>query len=81
MVTDFCTAAAFTDSVSLCVGEGRKVSIFAADNTLKIKSAGLQWPTDDVVFDGFWKATLNRASADTVTLALSHPSPFLVILS
>ena len=81
MVTDFCTAAAFTDSVSLCVGQGRKVSIFSSDNSLKIKSAGLQWPTDDVVFDGLWKATLNRAAEDTITLTLSHPAPVLVILS
>jgi hypothetical protein len=33
-----------------------------------------------VVFDNWWKATLNRASADIVTLTFSHPSIALLIL-
>ena len=80
IVSDWCTAAAVTDSCEIAVGKGRAVSIFSPDNSLTIKSEGLEWPTDRVVFDNWWKATLNRASEDTVRLTFSHPSAALLIL-
>lgn len=80
MISDRSTAFAVTDSCSLAVGEGRPVSIFSPDNSLKIKSKGLHWPTDNLVFDNWWKATLNRADSDTVELEFSHPSSVLVVL-
>ena len=79
-VSDYGTAFALTDTTTLDVGEGRRISIFSPDNSLRIKSEGLVWPTDDVVFDNWWKATLNRASADRVTLTFSHPSRALILL-
>jgi thiamine pyrophosphokinase len=80
MVSDYSTAFALTDSCELHVGKGRRVSLFSPDNTLTIKSEGLQWPTDAVVFDAWWPATLNRATADVVKLTFSHPSRALVVL-
>ena len=80
IVSDRCTALAVTDSCTLEVGEGRPVSIITTDNSLRIRSEGLVWPTDDVVFDNLWKATLNRASSDAVKLTFSHPSMALIIL-
>ena len=80
MVSDWSTAFAITDSCELHVGTGRRVSLFSPDNTLKIKSEGLRWPTDAVVFDNWWPATLNRAVTDVVKLTFSHPSRALVIL-
>lgn len=80
MVSDYSTAFAVTDSCELHVGAGRRVSLFSPDNSLRIASVGLQWPTDAVVFDNWWKATLNRASTDIVTLTFSHPSVALLIL-
>ena len=80
IVSDYGTAFAVTDSCSLELGAGRKVSLFSPDNSLQIRSAGLVWPTDAVVFDNWWKATLNRASEDTVRLTFSHPSIALLIL-
>ena len=80
LVSDYTTALALGDSTTLDVGEGRPVSIFTPDPTLQIHSEGLQWPTDKVVFDNWWKASLNRASADRITLTLSHSAPVLVIL-
>ena len=80
LVSDYTTALALGDSTTLDVGEGRPVSIFTPDPTLQIRSEGLQWPTDKVVFDNWWKASLNRASADRITLTLSHSAPVLVIL-
>ena len=81
MVSDYSTIFAVTDTIELHIGEGRRVSILSPDNSLKIKSEGLVWPTDDVVFDNWWKATLNRASSDVVKLSFSHPSLALVILN
>lgn len=80
MVSDFSTAFAVCDTCELHVGEGRRISLFSADNSLRIKSEGLHWPTDDVIFDAWWKATLNRADEDIVRLQFSHPSVALIIL-
>ena len=79
MVSDFGTAFAITNTCDLHLGEGRRISLFSADNSLRISSTGLQWPTDDVVFDAWWKATLNRTTEPIVTLRFNHPSAALVI--
>lgn len=80
-VSDYGTIFPITDSTEIDCGEGREISIFSPDNSLKIKSEGLVWPTDDVVFDNWWKATLNKACTDTVRLEFSHRSLALIILN
>jgi thiamine pyrophosphokinase len=80
MVSDYSTAFAITESCELVLGKGRRISIFSPDNSLTIKSDGLEWPTDKVVFDNWWKATLNRTNKDVLTLELSHKSLVLVVV-
>ena len=80
-VTDEGTIFAINDTTEFDCGTGRSVSIFSPDSTLKIKSSGLEYQTEGVVFDNWWKATLNRASQDNVRLKLSHPSMALIILN
>ena len=80
MITDNGSAFAVTDTFEMDCGTGRKVSIFSPDNSLRIHSEGLEWPLDDVVFDNWWKATLNRASEDRVRLEFSHRSIALIML-
>lgn len=80
MVSDTGTAFAVNDTFEMDCGIGRQVSIFSPDNSLNIKSTGLEYPTDDVVFDNWWKATLNKAVQDTVRLEFSHRSIALVML-
>ena len=80
MISDEGTAFAANDTIEFDCGIGRQVSIFTPDNSLKIKSTGLEYPTDDVVFDNWWKATLNKAVQDTVKLEFSHRSMALIIL-
>lgn len=80
MVTDEGTAFAVNDTTEFDCGVGRRVSIFSPDNTLQIRSRGLEYPTDEVVFDNWWKATLNKAVDDTVKLEFSHPAMALIIL-
>ena len=79
-VSDYGTAFAITDTCDLHLGEGRRFSIFSADNSLQICSSGLQWPLDDVVFDAWWKATLNRTTEPIVSLHFNHPSSALVMV-
>ena len=80
MVSDHATMFAARDTFEMDCGEGRRISIFSPDNSLKIKSEGLEWPTDDVVFDNWWKATLNKASQDHVKLEFSHRSIALIMM-
>ncbi len=81
MVSDYSEAfAVLSDRVEFSVTPGQKVSLFSPDNTLKMHSEGLAWRTDNVVFDNWWKATLNRALGSSVTLTLNHPAPVLILL-
>lgn len=54
------------------------ISIFAFDETLQIKSKGLEYPTDNVHFDLWWKATLNRTIEESYTLHFNHPSRIII---
>lgn len=80
MMTDYGLFVPVLDSCAFSLPAGQSVSIFAFDQTLRIDSTGLEYPTGDVRFDMWWKATLNRASGGSVTLRLSHPSKVLLYL-
>ncbi len=80
MISDHATIFAATDTFEMDCGEGRRVSIFSPDNSLRIRSEGLKWPTDAVIFDNWWKATLNRADQDHIKLTFSHRSIALIMM-
>ena len=80
MVSDYSTAFVVTDTCELVLGEGRRISLFSPDNSLRLESEGLEWPTGGVVFDNWWQATLNRTCEDVVKLTFSHKSLVLVII-
>lgn len=81
MVSDHGSFFPLTDSVSFCLPEGTPVSIFSFDSTVEISSEGLQYPTSGVVFDKWWKATLNRVSDRNILLSFSHPAPVLIYVA
>ena len=81
MLTDYGRFATIFDTATLPSVPGQQISIFAFDNTLTIKSAGLKYPTDQVRFDTLWKATLNEALSSSFTLTLSHPSGVLLFFA
>lgn len=81
LLTETGRFVALRDSASLRCCEGTQISIFAFDPTLKIKSAGLKYPTDNVIFDSLWKGTLNEASSSEFTLTFNHPSGVLVFFA
>lgn len=80
IVSDEGTIFAINDTIEFECGPGRSISIFTPDSSLKIKSEGLMYPTDEVIFDNWWKATLNKTVQDKVRLELSHRSIALIIL-
>jgi thiamine pyrophosphokinase len=40
---------------------GSQISVFSLDRGLRMKSKGLIYPLDDVIYDNWWKATLNES--------------------
>lgn len=81
MRTDFGRFISIKESSTLACKAGQQISIFAFDPALKIKSAGLKYPTDSVIFDSLWKGTLNEASGESFTLTLSHPCSVLLFFA
>lgn len=78
MVSDYGVFCPATGSRTFESIPGQEISIFAFDNTLRVRAEGLDYPTDAVVFDSLWKASLNKASGTSFTLNLNHPAPYLV---
>ena len=80
MVSDWGVFMAASGEHTFASHPGQEVSIFAFDNTLRITAEGLDYPTDGVVFDSLWKATLNVAAGNSFTLSPTNNSYYLVYL-
>lgn len=52
--------------------KGEQISLFALDTGLRICSKGLKFPLDNVIFDSWWKATLNECTGESYTLTFSQ---------
>lgn len=78
LVTDEGTFFPLYGSASFNVCAGIPVSLFAFDRDLRIKSTGLEYPTDSVVFDMWWKATLNRTNSCTLSLEFDKNGKALI---
>ena len=59
---------------------GQQISIFSFDNTIRLKSQGLRYPTDNATFEFWWSGTLNEAVADSFSLEFSHSAPVLLFM-
>ena len=77
-VTDYGVFVPILDTTRLKGEIGDRISIFAFDQTLKIRSTGLEYKTDEVTFDFWWKATLNTFKKRDVLLKFSHPAKALL---
>lgn len=80
LVTDYGVFAPVLNSCRMTLPKGQPLSIFAFDSSLRIESSGLEYSTDGVRFDMWWKATLNRVSSPEVELRFSHPAKVLLYL-
>lgn len=80
MMTDYGLFFPLGDSSELSLPKDQTISIFAFDSGMEIKSTGLEYSTDGVKFDMWWKATLNRVLDRQVTLLFSRPAKVLLYL-
>lgn len=80
-VSDYGTLFPINDTIEIDCGEGREISIFSPDNSLRIKSDGLMYKTDEVIFDNWWKATLNKTIKDKIRLEFNHRSIALISMN
>jgi len=71
-------AAGFME-VSVPCSEGNPVSFFAFDPAMKLRAGGVLYPVEHVVFDAWWKATLNQCTANHLVLSFLN-GPLLVYL-
>lgn len=78
MITDYGVFIPRFNSFTATGVKGQQVSIFSFDPTLRIKSSGLVYPTGQVVFDLWWKASLNECTGTEYTLEFSHPASVLI---
>ncbi len=74
VVSEYGTFHPVRGKLTLHVGKGAAVSVFASDSATKMTSRGLAWKLDDVKFVNPYCATLNRASAETITITSTHPA-------
>jgi thiamine pyrophosphokinase len=61
MLTDYGRFTPLLTSASLESHAGQQVSVFCLTPHLRIISEGLKYPLRDVIFDSWWKGTLNEA--------------------
>ena len=80
-VSDYTTAIPLLDSCTLETRPGMAFSIISMDPTLEIKSTGLQYPTEGITLNRWWKATLNKTEKSRVGLEFNHPAQCLVFIS
>ncbi len=94
MVTDYGTFCAYAEkepqskrfvSFSIPCIKGGPVSFFGLDPGLKLQVTGVKYPVENVIFDSFWKATLNLCTANRLEVRfrngplliyMTHPTPF-----
>lgn len=50
---------------------GQRVSIFSLDSNTRLTATGLEYPAIDLLLDSWWRATLNRATGQEITLSFT----------
>ena len=80
IVTDHGIFTSHFGSFSKECRPGQQVSIISFDNTLKIKSQGLLYPTDNAVFEFWWSGTLNETTGEKFFLEFNHNAPVLLFM-
>ena len=63
------------------VTKGCNVSLIALDSGVRIKSYGLKYPLEEVIFDSWWKGTLNECEGDEFTLHFIEKGKILVFIT
>lgn len=80
MYTDCGRFIALRSSSTIYAPSGSQVSIFSLDTNIRIISKGLKYPLNNVVFDSWWKGTLNETSEESFTLDFADGRVILYIV-
>ena len=57
---------------------GEKISLFSIDNRVHVTSTGLKYPLNDLQLSNWYRATMNEAKADHITLQFESDHPLIV---
>lgn len=71
MYTDYGKFFSIEGDVEISMEKGSQISLFALDPRTRIISEGLKFPLREVIFDSWWKGTLNEASSNLVKLSIN----------
>lgn len=71
MYTDYGKFFSIEGDAEIPMKKGDQISLFALNPRTRIISEGLKFPLKDVIFDSWWKGTLNEASSDIVRLRIN----------
>ncbi|MFA7116044.1 MAG: thiamine diphosphokinase [Bacteroidales bacterium] len=80
LLTDYGVFYPIYNTIEINTHIGSYVSIFSNDESLNIKSVGLKYPVDSVIFNAWWKASLNTNNTKNFTLKFNHPSKVLLYI-
>ncbi len=72
MYTDYGKFFSIEGDVEISIKKGDQISLFALDPRTRIISEGLKFPLREVIFDSWWKGTLNEASSNLVKLSINE---------
>ena len=68
MLTDTGSFRAYDRSVTIDSHPGQQVSLFSIDPLLKVTSAGLKYPLNNLTLHSWWRGTLNESEGDSFSL-------------
>ncbi len=68
MLTDTGSFRVYDRSVTITSHPGQQVSLFSIDPSLKVTSAGLIYPLNNLTLHSWWRGTLNEADGDRFAL-------------
>ena len=80
IVTDHGVFTPHYNSFTRSCRPGQQISIISFDNTLRIKSDGLRYPTHNATFEFWWSGTLNESTGENFSLEFSHSAPVLLFM-
>ncbi len=78
--TDYGVFTAMKKSGCFKAAIGDQISLFAFGSDVRIESEGLKYPLKGVVFDSWWKGTLNEVSSKLVRLNISNGTVIIFTL-
>lgn len=71
MLTDTGSFRVYDHSVTINSSPRQQVSLFSIDPALRVTSAGLRYPLNNLPLQSWWRGTLNEAVGESFSLAFS----------